>query len=152
MQEPQETWVQSLGYEDPLEKEKATHSSILAWRIPWTEESGGLQSKGSQSWRQLKWHSKHSWILLKHGFRVSLMLPGDAGGKEPPSQCRRCKTCGFDPWIRKIPWRRAWQPTLLFLPGKSHGHWNLVSYSPWGCKQSWLKQLNRQAHLSQRRE
>ena len=44
----QETLVQSLGQEDPLEKEMATHSSILAWRIPWTKEPGGLQSMGSQ--------------------------------------------------------------------------------------------------------
>ena len=44
----QETWVQSLGQEDPLEQEMATHPSILAWRIPWTEEPGGLQSMGSQ--------------------------------------------------------------------------------------------------------
>ena len=44
----QETWVQSLGQEDPLEKRMATHSSILAWRIPWTEEPGGLQSMGLQ--------------------------------------------------------------------------------------------------------
>ena len=44
----QETWVRSLGREDPLEKEMATHSSILAWRIPWIEEPGGLQSTGSQ--------------------------------------------------------------------------------------------------------
>ena len=44
----QETWVRSLGQEDPLEKEMATHSSILAWRIPWTKEPGGLQSMGSQ--------------------------------------------------------------------------------------------------------
>ena len=43
-----ETWVQSLGREDPLEKEMATHSSILDWRIPWTEEPGGLQFMGSQ--------------------------------------------------------------------------------------------------------
>ena len=43
-----ETWVQSLGREDPLEKEMATHSSILGWKIPWTEEPGGLQSMGSQ--------------------------------------------------------------------------------------------------------
>ena len=42
------TWVQSLGSEDPLEKGTATHSSILAWRFPWTEEPGGLQSLGSQ--------------------------------------------------------------------------------------------------------
>ena len=48
VQEPQEMWVRSLGQEDPLEKEMATHSSILAWRIPWTEEPGGLQSIGSQ--------------------------------------------------------------------------------------------------------
>ena len=45
----QETWVRSLGWEDPLEKEMATHSSILAWRIPWTEEPGGLQSMGRKS-------------------------------------------------------------------------------------------------------
>ena len=44
----QETQIQSLGWEDPLEKEMATHSSILAWRIPWMEETGGLQSMGSQ--------------------------------------------------------------------------------------------------------
>ena len=44
----QETWVRFLGWEDPLEKEMASHSSILAWRIPWTEEPGRLQSIGSQ--------------------------------------------------------------------------------------------------------
>ena len=44
----QETWVRFLGQEDPLQKEMATHSSIRAWKIPWTEEPGGLQSMGSQ--------------------------------------------------------------------------------------------------------
>ena len=44
----QETWVRFLGQEDPLEKEMATHSSILVWEIPWTEEPGGLQSMGLQ--------------------------------------------------------------------------------------------------------
>ena len=48
MQETQETWVRSLGWEDPLEEGMTTHSSIPAWRIPWTEEAGGLQSMGSQ--------------------------------------------------------------------------------------------------------
>ena len=48
MQEPQETWVRSLGQEDPLEEEMATHSSILAGIIPWTEEPGWLQSMGAQ--------------------------------------------------------------------------------------------------------
>ena len=50
----QKTWVPSLGQEDPLEKEMAPHSSIPAWRVPWTEEPGGLQSMGLQkSWIQL---------------------------------------------------------------------------------------------------
>ena len=49
MQEPQETWVPSLGGEDPPEKGTDIHSNILAWRIPWTEESGGLQSIGLQN-------------------------------------------------------------------------------------------------------
>ena len=48
MQEPQETWLQSLGQEDPLEEGMATHYSILAWRTPWTEEPGSLHSMGSQ--------------------------------------------------------------------------------------------------------
>ena len=47
----QETWVQSLGWEDPLEKEMTTHSSILTWEIPWTEEPGRLQSMGSHKVR-----------------------------------------------------------------------------------------------------
>ena len=53
MQETQEMRVRPLGQKDPLEKEMATHSSILAWEIPWTEEAGGLQSKELPSWRQL---------------------------------------------------------------------------------------------------
>ena len=55
----QETRVRSLGQEDPLEKEMATHSSILAWRIPWTEEPGRLQSMGSQRVR-------HDWVTSLH--------------------------------------------------------------------------------------
>ena len=63
MQEPQETWVQSLGQEDPLEEGMATHSSIPTWRIPWTEEPGRLQSMGSQK-RQtlLKQLSTHALV------------------------------------------------------------------------------------------
>ena len=53
MQEIQEAGVQSLDQENPLEKEMATHSTSLAWKIPWTEESSRLQSMGSQSWTQL---------------------------------------------------------------------------------------------------
>ena len=57
VQEPQEPHVQSLGREDPLEKEVAPDSSILAWRIPWTEEPGGLQSMGSQSQTETTLHA-----------------------------------------------------------------------------------------------
>ena len=50
-------------------------------------------------------------------------FPGGAAGKESPCQSRRC---GFNPWVRKIPWRRKWQPTPIFLPGKFHGQRSLV--------------------------
>ena len=62
-----ETWVQSLGQEDPLEKEMATHSSILAWRIPWMEEPGGLQSKGLQRVDMTKRFNFH-FLALKFSF------------------------------------------------------------------------------------
>ena len=45
-------------------------------------------------------------------------------------QCRRRKTCGFDPWVGKLPWRRKWQPNPVFLPGESHGQRSLACYSP----------------------
>ena len=59
-----ETWVQSLGREDPLEKEMAIHSSILAWIMPWTEEPGRLHSTGSQSWTGLHFHFQEGEIVL----------------------------------------------------------------------------------------
>ena len=59
----QEPWVWSLGQEDPLEKEMATHSSILAWEIPWTEEPGGLQSVGSQRIVHYLATKQHSYDL-----------------------------------------------------------------------------------------
>ena len=49
--------------------------------------------------------------------------------------CLQCKKPRFDPWVRKIPWRRKWQPTPVSLPGKSHGQRSLAGYSPWGHKQ-----------------
>ena len=61
-----------------------------------------------------------------------LGLPRWLIGKESPCQCRRCKRRKFDPCVRKIPWRRAWQTTPVFLPGESHGQRSLAGYSPWG--------------------
>ena len=66
----QETWVQSLGWEDPLEEGMATHSSILAWEIPWTEEPNGLQSTGSQ-------RVEHNWSDSMHTNTQTIIQQGD---------------------------------------------------------------------------
>ena len=60
-------------------------------------------------------------------------VPSGASGKEPTCQCRRQRH-RFDPWVGKIPWKRAWQPTLVFLPGEFHGQRSLAGYSPWVAK------------------
>ena len=80
---------------------------------------------------RLGWHRVgHDWSdlaaaadvfnLLKEGRGERCLKPGGASGKEPTCQCRRHKRHGFDPWVGKIPWRRAWQPTPVFLPGEAH--------------------------------
>ena len=85
----QETWVWSLGWEDPLEKRMATHSSILVWRIPWTEEPGGLQSTGLQrvghDWNGLPFPSPGD--LPDPGIEPrSPALQADALTSEPPGK------------------------------------------------------------------
>ena len=71
---------------------------------------------------------------------ISQDFPGGPMVKTPRSQCRGC---GFNSWARKIPWRRKWQPILVFLPGKSHGQRSLGGYNPWGCKElDMTEQLN----------
>jgi len=55
------------------------------------------------------------------------------GVKNLPGHAKRHKGHRFDPWVRKIPWRRKWQPAPVFLSGKSHGQKSLTGYSPWGC-------------------
>ena len=57
-------------------------------------------------------------------------------GKESACPCRRYKRHGFHSLVGKIPWRRKWQPSPVFLPGESHGQRSLAGYSPWGCKES----------------
>ena len=112
----QETPIRSLGSEDPQEEGTATHSSILAWRIPM---------------------DRGAWQATVHGVSKSERLsiaqrtaaggfPGVTGGKEPTCQCRRHKRCRFNPLVRKIPWRRKWQPTPVFF----HGQRILAGYGP----------------------
>ena len=95
------------------------------------------------------WRHFHAWpsdvdpesgsLLLTPPSCLCGSLPGGPSGKEPACQCGRCKKRGFDPWVGKIPWRRARQPTPVFFPGESRGQRSLASYSPWGCRvvQDW---------------
>ena len=71
----------------------------------------------------------HIYVYLRNYYS---WLPRWLSGKEPICQSRRHR---FDPWVGRIPWRRKWQPTPVFLPGESHGQRSLVYYSPCGCKE-----------------
>ena len=75
-------------------------------------------------------------------------LPIGSVVKNLPEMQEMCRTPGFDPWVGKIPWRRAWQPTPLFLLGKSHGQRSLAGYDPWGCKEP--EMIERTEHTSRR--
>ena len=66
--------------------------------------------------------------------REMVGFPGSTSGKESICQCRKLKRCCFNPWVGKISWRRKWQPTPVFSPGKSHGQRSLAGYSPWDHK------------------
>ena len=85
----QETWVQSLGREDPLEKGMATYSSILAWRIPWTEELGGLQSMG---WQRVG----HDWASITKRVSCSWL--------DSLLWCSTISSAVLDPWAIAIPY------------------------------------------------
>ena len=74
--------------------------------------------------------------IIKYKASVSLSFPDGASGKEPACQYRRCKRCRFDPWVGKIPWKRAWQCSPVFLPGESHGQKSVAGYSLKGCRES----------------
>ena len=79
------------------------------------------------------------WQVTVHGVAESdtverlshSHIPGSSSSKEPICQCRRHKKLEFNPWVRNIPWKRKWQPTPIYLPGKSHGQRRLVDYSQW---------------------
>ena len=81
-----------------------THSSVLAWKIPWTEEPGGLQSMGS--------HRVRHDLATEHA-------PALLAVRHLPASAEDVKRRRFDPCTGRIPWRRKRQPTTVFLPGKS---------------------------------
>ena len=84
-----------------------------------------LTQKGS-SWRYYDVTMSLTSAVMRTG------LPWWLSGKESPCQRRRLR---LDPWVRKIAWKRKWQPTPVFLPGESHGQRSLAGYSPWGSKE-----------------
>ena len=160
MQETQEMWVRSLGWEDPLEEGMATHSSILTWRIPWTEKPGGLTVHSvTQSWTQLKQLSMHTCACCYQGVIASRLskLTGQKKAVAPHSSTLAWKipwteepgrlqsmgllTVGHD-WVTSLwlftfmHWRRKWQPTPVFLPGEPQGWGSLMGCRLWGRTES----------------
>ena len=82
--------------------------------------------------------SIYSVIIIPGGSR----LPRRLSGKEFTCQCISDRRHRFNPWVGKIPWRRNWQPPLVFLPEKSHGQRSLAKYSPWGHKELDMTEAN----------
>ena len=131
----QETWVQSLGWEDLLEKEMATRSSILAWKIPWMEEPGGLQSVGSQRVR-------HDWVTS-----LFLSFLPFSNSAMPLSIFKvisiflftvvQVRNVGLMSSVRR--WQ--WHPTPVPLPGKSHGRRSLAVCWLWGHTESHMTEV-----------
>ena len=90
----------------------------------------------------------HVLLMLKLHLNPALItLPGWHSGKESVCQYRRCKRCGFDSWVGKMPWRRKWQPTPVFLPGKCHGQRSLVGPQSIG---SWRVRDSRSTEYTQK--
>ena len=96
--------------------------------------------------------AKRTFLSFKNIFWCGPFLEssfsGGTSSKESACQCRKCKRQGFDPWVGKIHWRRAWQPTPVFLPGEFHGQRNLAGYSPCSCKKSDTTERLSTLHLS----
>ena len=99
------------------------------------ECGNGIWIKTEQS--RTKW----SAVMTGVGF------PGGASGKEPACQCRRHETRGFETWVGKIPWRKAWQTTPVFLPGESQGAWWTTVHRV-AKSLTWLKQLGTQRTMT----
>ena len=124
-----ETWVWYLGQEDPLEKEMATHSSILAWRTPRTEEPGGLLSMGSKesnTTERLHFH----FLFVFNSVRV-LGFPGGSVVQSLPASARDAGDSGLIPGSGRSSEGGNGNPTPEFLSEKSQGPRNLVDYNLW---------------------
>ena len=101
---------------------------ILEW-VAHPFSSGSFQSRNRTGVSCIAGRFFTNWDIREAPSQVVLVV------KNPPASAGRCKRHRFDPWVGKIPWRRAQQPTPVFLPGESHGQGSLVSYSLWGCEE-----------------
>ena len=88
------------------------------------------------------------WIrisFLYYYWTIYVCFPGGSAVKNLTANACQDRRWEFEPWVRKIPWRRAWQPTPVFLCGESHGQRNMEGYNPWGCieseKPQWLQMV-----------
>ena len=108
----------------------------------WTSQSASgsgcpLTREEKSEWRWLQ--RTKPWAVVRRNETDLLKatgFPGGARGKEPVCRCRRPERLRFSPWVGKIPWRRKWQPTPVFLPGESHGQRSLAGYTVHGVAKS----------------
>ena len=125
----------------------------------WNHEFSVLPGISETWWSEQLFHIRNHILCIRHTHIAGIFLsdsfihpanifclaftkwelPWWLSGKGSAYQCKRYRRHGFDPWVRKIPWRRKWQPTLVFLPGKSHRQRSLEGYSPWDHRElTWL--------------
>ena len=83
----------------------------------------------------LRMYSFEECSLNNKSLGIASGLPGWHSSKESTCQCKRCRRHRFDPWVKKVTWRRKWQPTPVFLSGESHGQRSLAGYSPQGLRE-----------------
>ena len=124
-----------------VESEKELNSILI--RVKEESEKAGL-TLSIQKLKIVALGSITSWQIEREKveavtdfiFSGSKITRGFSGGSDGKNVYLQCGRPGFNSWVRKIPWRRKWQPTPVLLPGKFHGWRSLVGYSQWGCKES----------------
>ena len=129
-------WQQRMrwldGITDSMNMSLSKLRELVMDREAWHTAVHGVAKNQTwlSNWIELNWRFMQ---VLYPEYLLFLILdfPGGASSKETACQCRRHKRYWFDPWVRKIPWKRAWQPTPVSLPGAFHGQRTLA----WGCKE-----------------